>query len=80
VLDVLNTRLRQSGDQKKGEQGPRSLVALVAGGKGGFAELLHGDQGDESRKLWLSVISVGAVVVAWGQRLPLSLTLVASRL
>jgi len=58
VLDVLVTLLRQSGDAKKSDQGPRSLVALVAPGKGGFLELLHGDQGPESRKLWLSVILV----------------------
>lgn len=58
VMEVLNARLRQSGDPKKADQGPRSLVALVAGSKGGFGELLHGDQGPESRKLWRNLVLV----------------------
>lgn len=53
---MLTARLRQAGDQKKSDQGPRSLVALTAEGKGGFAELLHGDEGPKARHLWLSVI------------------------
>lgn len=59
VMEVLNKRLRKSDDQKVGDQGPRSLVALVAKSKGGFLELLHGDQGPESRKLWLNLVLVG---------------------
>lgn len=55
---MLIDRLRKSGDPKKEDQGPRSLVALAAASKGGFQELLHGDQGPESRKLWLSIITV----------------------
>lgn len=53
---MLTARLRQAGDQKKSDQGPRSLVALTAAGKGGFAELLHGDQGPKARHLWHSII------------------------
>ena len=56
VTAILTTRLRQAGDQKKSDQGPRSLVALVAESKGGFAEILHGDQGPKARMLWLSAV------------------------
>lgn len=31
-------------------------MALVAGSKGGFAELLHGDKGGGGRALWLNTV------------------------
>jgi len=64
IRKILLDRLTESGegDSKKGEQGPRSLVALVAPSKGGFGELLNGDQGGKSRQFWREVVKACARV------------------
>lgn len=58
IRTLLLDQLSRSGegDPTKGEQGPRSLVALVSPSKGGFGELLDGAQGKESRRLWREVV------------------------
>ena len=60
VRDLLLTRILSTGDvdAKKGEPGPRSVVALVGRGRGGFKELLDGRQGRESRRFWLAVVAM----------------------